>query len=186
MTDSVSLNVVMADELCLSKQEKKLVNNLEDFYKNSIYFDLLVEIINGDSSISRRTFEYFVTKYSNINKIKLKINKNEFNVYHSYKIQLKKFHKKYFDPFGRGLRIPFFLNDNCILTTIGQLNFYRWFFDNKLYDYCVENYENIQLELINTKNMPKKKKKTSYKKIVKKPFNYEQPDLDNLYVSFDI
>ena len=48
------------------------------------------------------------------------------------KNQLKAYSKKYFDPFGRGDRIPFFSNNTCIITTIGQLNFYKWFIEKVL------------------------------------------------------
>ena len=60
---------------------------------------------------------------------------NKFTVHSSYKDQLKAHRKKYFDQFGRGDRIPFFSKDNYIITTIGQLNFYRWFFSKKIYTY---------------------------------------------------
>ena len=82
--------------------------------------------------------------------------KQMFIVHSSYKDQLKAYKKKYFDPFGRGERIPFFSNDDCIITTIGQLNFYRWFFTKHIYDYCVENYNTIQNELLSNKNIKKR------------------------------
>jgi hypothetical protein len=87
---------------------------------------------------------------------------------------LKAHKKKYFDPFGRGDRIPFFANNDCVITTIGQLNFYRWFFTKKIYDYCLTNYNIIQTELLSNKNVKKRQKSFNKKKSVcsKKQISY--------------
>ena len=108
-----------------------------------------------------------MTKYSNLKNTTYFIEnlnkKIKFNVYSSYKDKLKCHKKKYFDPFGRGDRIPFFSNDTCIITTVGQLNFYKWFITNDIYKYCLDNHKEIQESLF--QNFSKKKKnqtKTNY------------------------
>ena len=182
-------------KLELSSQEVLLLKSLDEFYQNKIYFNLLASIINGTSLISRRTFEYFVTNYSLKHNISYYLMdkgfKNIFIVHSSYKDQLKAHRKKYFDPFGRGDRIPFFSENNCIITTIGQLNFYRWFFSKKIYDYCVKNYKDIQIELFANKNIKKKRKHVCDKKqfiFIKKQINYIKTEIKqtDIIVSFDI
>jgi hypothetical protein len=158
------------DKLELKNQEKVLLRSLKDYYKNNICnLLILIEIINSDNKISKRTIEYFVTQYSIKNNINYTLNENNnniiFNVYNSYKNQLKAYKKKYFDPFGRGDRIPFILDDYCIITTIGQLNFYKWFFSKKIYDYCYSNYNIIQVSLLSIKKKPKKLKNNINKNI---------------------
>ena len=184
-------------KLNLTSQEVLLLKSLEEFYSNNIYFVLLLNIIEGTSNISRRTFEYFVTNYAmkhNISyELEVKGIKQMFIVHSSYKDQLKAYKKKYFDPFGRGERIPFFSNDDCIITTIGQLNFYRWFFTKHIYDYCVENYNTIQNELLSNKNIKKRTGFNIIKKkhnIYKKPINYIKIEYNpynnnDIIVSFD-
>jgi hypothetical protein len=183
-------------KLNLTSQEILLLKSLEEFYENTYYFDLLFEIIEGTSIISRRTFEYFVTKYSLNHNISYELEdkgiKQNFIVHSSYKDQLKAHKKKYFDPFGRGDRIPFFSADNCIITTIGQLNFYRWFFTKKIYNYCLSNYEKIQMELLSNKNVKKKNRFNLQKKrtvICKKQMNYIKIEMNaqntDIVVSFD-
>lgn len=135
-------------KLELSIQECMLLKNMLDFYKNKEYFDLLVSIINGENRISKRTIEFLVTKYSNPKNNYIS-NHDCINIYSSYKSQLKIYKKKNFDPFGRGDRIPFFIHGDCVITTIGQLNFYKWFFEKNIYDYCHNNYNNIQSSLLN-------------------------------------
>jgi hypothetical protein len=188
-------------KLNLTSQEVLLLKSLEEFYNNTQYFDLLLSIIEGTSIISRRTFEYFVTKYAMIHNISYELEENGthvsrkciFIVHSSYKDQLKAHKKKYFDPFGRGDRIPFFSNNDCIITTIGQLNFYRWFFTKKIYDYCILNYTNIQNELLSNKNVKKRSRYNASKKrstSCKKQMNYIKveynPNNDkDIIVSFD-
>lgn len=171
--------------LNLTLQETILLKSLDDFYKNNDNFNIFKSIIDGNNKISRRTIEYFVTKYSSpkCKNIKINIDNNtiSFNVYSSYKDQLKSYKKKYFDPFGRGDRIPFFSNEECIITTIGQLNFYRWFISKKIYNYCYNNYDDIQKSLINSSN-------NINKPIIKKETvkNYYINNNDSLSVSFGI
>jgi hypothetical protein len=186
-------NDVVIRNLDLTSQEIFLLKTLEDFYKNEQYFNLLIDIINGTNIISRRTIEYFVTHYSLINKtcyiIDENNNKIKFNVYMSYKDQLKVYRKKYFDPFGRGIRIPFFSNNTCILTTIGQLNFYRWFLSKNIYNYCLENYNIIQNELVNKKSLIIRKK-TKYNNtkntFYKNNYKIQNYSSSNLIVSFNL
>jgi hypothetical protein len=184
-------------QLNLTSQEVLLLKSLEEFYNNNEYFNLLLDIIEGTSTISRRTFEYFVTKYSMNHNISYDIEekglKHIFIVHSSYKDQLKAHKKKYFDPFGRGDRIPFFSNNDCIITTIGQLNFYRWFFTKNIYNYCVNNYNIIQSELLSNKNVKKrsrynlkKKRTTSCKKQINYiKIEYTSDTNNDIVVSFD-
>lgn len=186
--DSNDLNNYIFSNIEFTSQELMLLKSLNIFYEDTKIYNLLHSIINGYNFISRRTIEYFVTNYSLNEKsnyiIKEKGFKIKFNVHTSYKDQLKAYKKKYFDPFGRGIRIPFFSKDNCIITTIGQLNFYKWFFSKKIYDYLLENYDIVQKSLLTnsskSKSYVKKKKIEFYNK---KPF---EGNNSNLIVSFDI
>tara|TARA_B100001121_G_C18699895_1_gene626984 strand:- start:8175 stop:8759 length:585 start_codon:yes stop_codon:yes gene_type:complete len=185
-------NNKVIQELNLNIQEIIILKGVEEFFNNKNNFNILQTIVDGNNTISRRTIEYFVTKYSNIKNTTYfieNLNKRiKFNVYSSYKDKLKCHKKKYFDPFGRGDRIPFFSNNTCIITTIGQLNFYKWFITNDIYKYCLENHKEIQDSLL--QNFTKNKKKSSKKNynlyyknnIVKN--QYKMPV--NLSVTFDV
>ena len=197
---SLNYNNQVINKLELTSQEVMLLNSLEEFYNKKEHYNLLCSIINGTSFISRRTIEYFVTNYSDNHKIIYELEeKNKtirFNVHASYKDQLKAHRKKYFDPFGRGDRIPFFSNNDCIITTIGQLNFYKWFFSKKVYNYCINNYKFIQDSLVNSKLVSKKKNKNLHKTrhIIKKSnirYDYVSSQRNmssggDIVVSFDI
>ena len=185
----------MLEHLELSTQELTLLKSLNEFYSNINIFKLLLSIVNGENQISRRTIEYFVTNYSLYNKIFYNIEDKgimiKFYVHTSYKDQLKAHKKKYFDPFGRGIRIPFFIDKYCIITTIGQLNFYKWFFSKKIYEYCIKNYDVIHRSLLNSKiNNKKTHNITNYTNIKKKIIKYDYiPKINNpnknIIVSFE-
>lgn len=193
MTDSSSNNMFILNNLELTSQEMMLLNSLIEFYKINDNFEILKSIINGTNKISRRTIEYFVTNYAGTNKISFDlIEKSELirvYVHNSYKDQLKAHRKKYFDPFGRGIRIPYFTDDDYIITTIGQLNFYKWFISKKIYNYCIENYDVIQKSLLDSKQGYTKKKKKNFKiknsnKTI--PLKYDYISKNNLSESGDI
>ena len=86
-------------------------------------------LLNKTSNITLRVIDWFITYYC-----KLKCNEN-YHLFVSYKLQLKSFSKKMFDPFCRGERIVLKLNENSIIeTTVGQLNFFKWLIENHVID----------------------------------------------------
>jgi hypothetical protein len=181
--DSTELNHKIYKLIQISSQESLLLKSVENFYEKLNCFNDFIQIINSQtkitskSKISIRLIDYFVTKYSKKNKVSYKINDNKsdtmsnmsFSVYQSYKQQLKAFQKKNFDPFARGTRIPYFINDTCIITTIGQLNFFMWFISKNIIDYVIKNKEVIETDMNKTKKIkiaPRLKKSyKTYKKI---------------------
>lgn len=151
------------------------MKSLEKFYEDQTNINIFIPIINSELNVSIRLIDYFVTKYSKNNKVSYKIRENDadsiFNVYTSYKQQLKAFQKKHFDPFSRGDRIPYFMDNSCVITTIGQLNFFRWFISKKVYDYIRDNQDLIEMDM-NKKNRVDRKKNRQEKKIKKNPKTY--------------
>jgi hypothetical protein len=97
----------------------------------------------------------------------------------NYKSQLKAYSKKQFDPFCRRERIEFSIGKKKIITTIGQLNFFKWAIDNLIIEYINDNLINIENDMnlsISSNSLKKKagtgkkqRKKKSNKKSPKKP-----------------
>ena len=141
----------MNDNL-LSKEEV-LLKSLYEFYdKDNI--DKILPIITGKSIVSLRILDYFVTNFSKEFNIKINENNNS-NVYQDYKNKLKSYNKRFFDPFCRinkknmTNKIAFqYSDDKLIITTIGQLNFFRWALRNNILDYVVSNHFDINNEMI--------------------------------------
>jgi len=122
-----------------------ILPSLYKFYSNDKNINTLIPIISGYSQLSIRVLDWFVTNYAKrYNIIYMLPNSSHLNVHLSYKSQLKGYKKKMFDPFCRKKRIPFYYGDNkCIITTIGQLNFFRWAIENNILHYVIDNIENI-------------------------------------------
>jgi hypothetical protein len=81
-----------------------------------------------------------------------------FKVYLDYKLNLKAYSKKRFDPFCRWDRIAFpYLNNSYIQTTVGQLNFFKWAIDNQVIHYIEANYRDIEYDM-NSRNSISKRK----------------------------
>ena len=157
-----SPNEELLENIHISSQENTLIKSLDKFYKNKDYMNVMLPIVNGYSKISLRALDWFVTNYSKHKKVNymLKNNNKLFNVHYNYKAQLKAFNKKFFDPFCRGNRIPFFYDkDNCIITTIGQLNFFKWAISNDVIIYVTENLKDIEIDMNKTNKREVKKEK---------------------------
>ena len=149
----------------LNTQNDLLLNKLLQFYNVNDNLDKALNIINGKSTISLRIVDWFATNFSKENYTQYPVYKNgtmeRFKVYNDYKLNLKAYSKKRFDPFCRWdiITIPY-KNDTHIQTTIGQLNFFKWALENSVVQYIEDNYKIIDDDM-NTRNSNTKSKKFS-------------------------
>jgi len=147
----------------IDTQNDILLNKLLIFYKNTEHFDKMISIINGTSKISLRIVDWFVTNYSKKNYCVIENTDTNvrFKVYNDYKLKLKAYSKKKFDPFCRWDRINVPYKDSiCVQTTLGQLNFFKWTIENKILEYIENNYSTIENDM-NLRNSSTKVKNTS-------------------------
>ncbi len=146
-----------------SSQNDLLMENLLEFYKCNENLNRMFKIITGDSKISLRIVDWFVTNYAKTNFTLYEIKNSSgedirFKVYIDYKLKLKGYSKKRFDPFCRWERISIpYKNGKFIETTIGQLNFFKWAIENKVIDYIEENYDIIEKDMNNRNSTAKRK-----------------------------
>jgi hypothetical protein len=150
----------------LTKKEETLIDYLINFYKDKV--DILKDIIYQNNPLSLRLIDWLVTNYSKKYNIIYPLFKNNgdviyFNIYLDYKNQLKAYSKKFFDPFCRQKRIIIecktfewkeYFSDSVIsdkndyiITTVGQLNFFRWFLENKIFEYAIANIKLIDFDM---------------------------------------
>ena len=153
----------------LHTQNDLLMKCLMDFYADKTRLNEMMKIINGESVISLRIVDWFVTNYAKkfytIYELPQERNGKSttmrFKVYNDYKLKLKAYSKKRFDPFCRWERITIPYNDdNCMETTIGQLNFFKWAIENEIINYIQENYNDIEKDMNERNSISKKKKDT--------------------------
>jgi len=142
-------------------QNTLLLNNLLTYYKENDKIEKMLRIINGEANISLRIVDWFTTNYAKkyYTVYTLSNNPNKrFKVYVDYKLRLRSYSKARFDPFCRWERITIpYKDDTSIQTTIGQLNFFKWAFENDVISYIETNYVDIEKDM-NCRNSTAKRK----------------------------
>jgi hypothetical protein len=128
----------------VNSKDKLLMDNISKFYSTKTINDIL-PITQGNSKLSLRVLDWFVTNYCKTHNIILNDKNQYYNIYLDYKSQLKAFSKKQFDPFCRRERIIYYYDkSNYITTTVGQLNFFKWAIENNILDYVNNNLKIIE------------------------------------------
>jgi hypothetical protein len=170
------------DSLYITGKTQLLLESLIEYYSKNI--DTLSSIVTQKSVLSLRILDWLVTNYAKkhnvVYTVRTKNGDINFNVYIEYKNQLKAYSKKHFDPFCRRDRIlintknlKWSLYENTsiknspneLITTVGQLNFFKWFIENNVLTYAVENIQIIDKDmsetLKNSKDKDTKRKELS-------------------------
>lgn len=166
-------------------QNNLLLTNLLKFYEEGNNMDFMLRIINGESRISLRIIDWFATNYAKkyYTVYTIPDSDRRFKVYVDYKLKLKAYSKKRFDPFCRWERITVPYKDGkYIQTTIGQLNFFKWALENNVIRYIEENYANIEKDM-NNRNSTSKKKSLSASAV--SDASTESVNSDNIIIDAD-
>ncbi len=151
-----------------STQNDLLLKNLRAFYlsdNNGVLeandnLHKMLKIITGESKISLRIVDWFATNYAKKYYTLYTIENplRRFKVYDDYKLKLKAYSKRRFDPFCRWERIEMpYVDGKSIETTIGQLNFFKWALENKVVEYIENNYETIEKDMNNRNSTSRRK-----------------------------
>lgn len=167
------------NEFDFTNKEILYYRNLKRYYKtNPESIKTMLDIVNGRSKISLRILDWFATRHSKKYHVKYELNddkiatdeynfENSFVVHLDYKAQLKTYTKKYFDPFKRKKKFQFNCGGETFVTTIGQLNFFRWAISKKVINNVDENYDQIVKSMNNANKESKKKKAKKVKEVTK-------------------
>lgn len=143
-------------------QNSLLMQNLMEFYNKDDNLEKMLSIINGESSISLRIVDWFATNFAKQYYVTYATtNDARFKVYVDYKLNLRAYSKRRFDPFCRWERISIpYNNGDHIQTTIGQLNFFKWALENNVINYIQEHYSEIEADM-NARNSTSKRRKST-------------------------
>jgi hypothetical protein len=128
----------------IQTQDEWVLYRLEQFYSKSENIERVKNILNGNSNLSLRLIDWFVTNYSKKCNISyMTKNNRHIVVYLSYKYHLKAYSKRMFDPFCRWKRIQF----HDFETTVGQLNFFEWAITDEILDYIETHHTEIHKDM---------------------------------------
>jgi hypothetical protein len=141
-------------------QNDLLLHKVLRFYNENDgkHMETMLSVINGGTNISLRIMDWFVTNYSKKHYTVYELvgstptttaRAKRFKVYVDYKLKLRAYSKKRFDPFCRWDRInvPHKNGTMYIQTTLGQLNFFKWAIENEVIRYIQENYTAIETDM---------------------------------------
>ncbi len=168
----------------ISSKESLLKVKLLEFYKEQSNLDILLPIINQQTRLSLRSLDWFVTNYCKKNNINYALKVGDETIsyfpFKRYKSQLKAYSKKFCDPFCRRERIIFDYRNNTIMdfksnikvghkeyiiTTIGQLNFFKFAIQDSIIDYAIKNIQDIENDMNNTLKNREQEKKSNFMEV---------------------
>ena len=146
-------------------QNDLLLNTLREFYRDEEKLKEIIPILNGESHISLRIIDWFATNYAKKYFVVYNVQRasgrtKRFYVHIDYKLKLKAYSKRRFDPFCRWDRIHIPYGEGMFVqTTIGQLNFFKWCLENNILEYIKEHYDAIDKDM-NNRNSTAKRRET--------------------------
>ena len=159
-----------------------------EFYTNTDNLSKIMQIVHGKSRISLRIIDWFVTNYAKKHFVvydprtvtraqvdgedhhsgyirmdngdMVYDSSGRFKVFNDYKMKLKAYSKKRFDPFCRWSRIQIPFDDQTMMeTTLGQLNFFKWAIEHRVLEYIDVHYDAIERDM-NTRNSNSKRRRS--------------------------
>lgn len=137
-------------------QQDWLLMELLEFYKNKEYLEIVKKIVNREFIISKskkisiRIVNWFVTNYAKQYFTVYENEKERFFVWTRFRSAEDGYSKEMFDPYSRKDRIIIPYDETTkLVTTIGQLNFFKWAILNKVIDYIIEHYDDITNDMTN-------------------------------------
>ena len=164
----------------VTEKEKIVLKELVRFY-NREKIEKIKPIINQEHDISLRLIDWTPTNYGKKNCIKYRLNNGKIiDVFESYKNYMTSYKRNIlFDLFRRGkcLKLIYGTKDTeYIITSVKQLNSFRWVLEIELLDYISKNKEKIEADMrislrrsaANKKNKSRKKRQELSSSIYKK------------------
>jgi hypothetical protein len=161
---SDKVNIVIKSCKSISSKQALLIIPITKYFSDRKLLNRLITILKGEG-ISLRLVDWFVTNYckkynvmynvmdfrpaaAGMTDAQLKTFDNFIIVHTNYKGQLKAYSKRNFDPFCRRNRIRFYYEDNkYFITTVGQLNFFKWALENNIVDYVQKHMKDIEEDM---------------------------------------
>jgi hypothetical protein len=146
----------------MSTQNALLLSHLKRFFEHRPYLETMMSVISGQTRISLRIVDWFATNYAKMKYVVYMLpNEKRFKVHDDYKLKLKAYSKRRFDPFCRWERIRIPFDDQTEMeTTIGQLNFFKWSIENGVLDYIEEHFEDIEQDMNHRNSLAKRRTQT--------------------------
>ena len=153
----------------LTKADEVLLTSVLEWY-NEDYNHVLhfMNIVKRKNGMSLRVIDWLVTNFSKSHSVTIESTGIPRDLNRDYQKNLSAYNKRNMDPFARRNKIIVtILHENIPeekrSTTVGQLNFFRWFGRNKVSEYLVANRHLVEAHMKETdpkRKYPRKINKT--------------------------
>ena len=158
------LNYVEEDDKRISRKEEVLLLSILEWYNSdSDRVKQFTDVVKHKNGLSLRIIDWLITNFSKKVSVPIETRGIPGDLYRDYHKNLSAHNKKNFDPFARRQRI-------CILmfgkerrfSTIGQLNFFRWFLQKNLCSFLIENKPMIEKHMRDYEKVSKKRSSNKF------------------------
>ncbi len=137
------LNYVAEEDKRISRKDEVLLRSVLDWYNSGpggSRVQRFMDVVKHKDGLSLRIIDWLITNFSKKVSVSIETQGLPGDLHRDYHKNLSAHNKKNFDPFARRQRI-------CVLvfgkekrfSTIGQLNFFRWFLQKNLCGFLLEN-----------------------------------------------
>lgn len=130
----------------ISVSDAVLLQSVMDWYnEDKANVDRFLAVVRRKSPISLRVIDWLVTNYSKTNTVIIKSKGVPRDLNRDYQKNLSAHNKKNMDPFARRNKIKIVLyGTQERFSTVGQLNFFRWFYKNHVNLFLKESREVVE------------------------------------------
>lgn len=149
--------------------QRKIMNRIQDNFTSEIVETILIPLLNQTNQVSLRLLDYLVTNFGRDKPVYLRRNGNIESIYHLYKRNLQMWKRRNFDPFRRSQRnvnnhvtkyiVEFEHKGKAYVSTIGQLNFILFAYEEGILQYALRNQETIETAMNMAKPYSKKRRR---------------------------
>ena len=128
------------DGVVSRKDEVLLSSVLQWFNEEESRVRTFSDIVNHRNGLSLRIIDWLITNFSKAFSVAIESDGLPRNLCKDYHKNLTAHNKKNFDPFARRRRINIVMfGGEHRVSTIGQLNFFRWFLSKDLVEFLIQN-----------------------------------------------
>ena len=153
----------------IESNEESMMPGLLEFFSVPCHFDVLLDFVNNrarGSHLSIGLLDWFNVNYAPKNNVEYIVRRGDTDkvifVWQAYNAALSGYGKALFDPFARGSKIGHTVTvtngKENIVTTLCQLNYFRWAIKNGVIDYVKRHVDEIYDDMLERSNRGGKRK----------------------------
>ena len=143
------------------------LHSLKEWYeKHPKYFNWVADVIERKTRLSLRIMNFYVSQWARNKRVFIVKDNDVETVHNHYMAAMDTYKKRCFDVFKRTVRDEITIGDRTLISTIGQLQFFKIFEISGMRKDAMQNLDRIEEAM--TASIHKKKRKGKKEKSTKK------------------